>query len=133
MVWKAGVDFMQPIELNLTWYTYESFRIAFLSAQEAAETGYTAFVKVTDTRQFWAADIDRYLEVLNARYCAGLVLFDIRNTPKDAADDDFVALYCKYRRFWLKGLKAMSEVEVRPLTKYFDSVASGVQNASVTV
>lgn len=110
---------LQITELKLAWHKYEHFCIAYLSASEKDATGYTAFIKVTDYTNFWGTYMDEYLDALNERNCVGPVLFDIRNTPKETPDD-FMELYCKYRQFWLKGIRVLDAWQVRPVIDYFD-------------
>ena len=69
---------------------------------------------------------EEYLDALNERSCVGAVLFDIRNTPKETPDD-FVEMYCKYRQFWLKGIRVLDAWQVRPVISYFDNAVEVAQ------
>lgn len=96
-------------ETNIQWYTFENFKVAYLSKQ--AEE-YIALIKCTNPNSFWAADLEQYLDALRSRQAYGVVLFDVRNTPRDVVDADFVQLYYRYCRFWIHGLRVYKESEL---------------------
>jgi hypothetical protein len=96
-------------ETNIQWYTFKKFKVAYLPKQ--AED-YIALIKCTNHNSFWASDLEQYLDVLRSRQTCGLVLFDVRNTPRDVFDADFVQLYYRYCRFWIQGLREYKESEL---------------------